>query len=323
MKRASRAAVLSALAVAAAAARCQGPDVMADAAIGEARLAAIETALARTEAALAEIERRVAGLAERPPGPPAEAPGAAGEWVGIESPCYRVLHAPGGAEDGHRVMAWLDQAREALARELAVVPLGDLLRDVDCRVWVHPAPAEGAAEGAARTGITTDGAAVRADMHVLAPSAHRGAGTTLVGEPFDAVYHQKTIVHEYAHVVLYRIVGTRRRGWGLWTAPGWFREGYAEYLALVCGAERTRTVTMERYRAVVRAAPERVRPDLSVENEYLDGAMLLRCLHESFGRERVQALLVSEAATFDEALGEALGGDRRTVYDRWREWVGE
>ena len=70
-----------------------------------------------------------------------------------------------------------------------------------------------------------------------------------------------------------------------------------------------------------RAAPDRVTPEFTVQNDYIDGAVLLQFLHETYGKEKVHAVLVSDAGDFWLAMGQVLDRDREQLYGCWREWL--
>lgn len=234
---------------------------------------------------------------------------------------FVVCHGPEHAADAQRVQGWMQAALAAFREEFADHDVHAALTRIDCRVWLHPAPDDDARPGYAHTGSGTRDGRYYADLHLLSPSAHPAGGSTVVGEPYDDAYHRKTLVHEYAHVLLDRLVRAKPSGWKLYTAPVWFQEGYPEYLSLVCSTQHSRAVTLAKYVADAKAAPDRTGPDLEGPQPYVDGATILLFLHERYGRTRVQALLTSRAATFADALAEVLGTDAATLRTEWWAWL--
>ena len=81
--------------------------------------------------------------------------------------------------------------------------------------------------------------------------------------------------------------------------------GYETYLAVTLSNEHSRTVTLEKYKDLLRGNAVRV-GYFAVENPYTDGAVLMLFLHDDFGRE-VRAVLASKEQTFRAAMNSELG----------------
>jgi hypothetical protein len=130
------------------------------------------------------------------------------------------------------------------------------------------------------------------------------------------------LVHEYGTILLEQITRARAKGWRFYDAPGWFVQGYEEYLGLTHSTPHNRKVVLPKYLALQKADPLRVRIGfgIGVRNDYLDGAALLHFMHEAFGKEKVQAILTSEAPTFEAGAGPALGVSLEEFGRRWEEW---
>jgi hypothetical protein len=137
-------------------------------------------------------------------------------------------------------------------------------------------------------------------------------------------HHAKVLAHEYATILLDRVAAAKPAGWRFFTAPEWFVQGYEEYLGAALLEGPQREAVLGAY-ARAQADPDRVRfhPRLLVKDPYVDGAALLYFLHESFGGERVRAVLDAEQPTFDEALAAALGASLKEVEARWKVWRDE
>src|SRR5262249_13555685 len=143
-----------------------------------------------------------------------------------------------------------------------------------------------------------------------------------IGEPAGDDYFAKVLVHEYATILLERITRAKPRGWPFYDAPSWFVQGYEEYLGLTHSTPRNRNVVLPKYIALQQRNPHRVRIGfgIGVKDDYLDGAVLLHFMHEKFGADKVQAILTSEAATFEKAAGPALGVTLGEFGRLWEEW---
>jgi aminopeptidase N len=52
----------------------------------------------------------------------------------------------------------------------------------------------------------------------------------------------------------------------------------------------------------------------------VDGAVLVQFLHERHGKEKVHAVLLSEAADFWSAVEQVTGEDHAAMYESWTQW---
>jgi hypothetical protein len=107
--------------------------------------------------------------------------------------------------------------------------------------------------------------------------------------------------------------------WHFHDASNWFEQGYEEYLGVMLSTEHNRTVTLEKYKDLVRRDPHRV-GYFGVTNDYSDGAVLMLFLHEEFGKGKVHAVLLSKAPSFAQAMAKELGVDPEQLAKRWNGW---
>jgi hypothetical protein len=187
---------------------------------------------------------------------------------------------------------------------------------------MHSKSNERASEGL--TGLRTEAGRNKflATIDWLTPSVFRTDFRNSIGEPPGEDYFAKVLVHEYATILLERITRTKAKGWRFYDAPGWFVQGYEEYLGLTHSTPGNRTRVLPKYLALQEHDAQRVRIGfgIGVRDDYLDGAAILQFMHETFGKERVLAILTSEAPTFEAAAGTALGVSVEEFGRRWKEW---
>jgi hypothetical protein len=91
----------------------------------------------------------------------------------------------------------------------------------------------------------------------------------------------------------------------------------------MCSSARNRKEFVEKYLAMHKKTPARVSFDfgIGVEDDYIDGALLLLFMHETFGRKRVQAVLTSQEPRFGTAMAGELGIGLEEFKKRWDEWL--
>jgi hypothetical protein len=240
----------------------------------------------------------------------------------IRTPFYRLHHDAGNEADARKAREVLDDLIKALGKEFAGQKVDDLLRGIDCDIYLHAKPTDDISEGSAslESGVK-DGKYV-ATIRLLTPSAFRPGFRSSIGEPGGDDYFAKVLVHEYATILLERATRAKDKGWRFYDAPGWFVQGYEEYLGLTLSTPHNRNDVLAKYLALQKGDPLRVRIGfgVGVKDPYLDGAVLLHFMHEAFGKDKVQAILTSDAPTFEAAAGPALGVTLEEFRRRWEEW---
>jgi hypothetical protein len=223
-------------------------------------------------------------------------------------------------DDGRRFHSYVATALVALCEEFRSYGSVALLSDVTLDVNLASSLPE-----RTRRRITlyshVDKGRYFARIELLTPSVAPSDWRSTTGEPHDDRYYLKNMVHECSSIFLDRLTRTKSSGWRYYSAPLWFTQGYEEYLALTRSSEHSRTVTLDKYKQMLRENPARVRDDWTVVNPYVDGSLLVLFLHEVFGRDRVHAILLSRQPSFDSALESELQLSSAELYARWQKWV--
>ena len=202
----------------------------------------------------------------------------------------------------------------SLEAEFGAGVVAQALQNVDVTVHVYAEPNDLAGPGLALLELYDGFGGPVADVHVLAPSRH-GSARTMVGEPQDARYMHRVLMHELSTIVLVQLTEAKRQGWTFYEGPGWFCQGYPEYLGLTRTTEHARTTTLALY-------TERARGDArQLDRDYLGGALKLAYLHEVAGQAAVHRLLLSEHPTFATAYVEATGQEVDDLDADVRAWL--
>jgi hypothetical protein len=233
----------------------------------------------------------------------------------------RVFHRRPSAADARQVSVWLEGAFAQLTAEFgsdaaeiaASIPVLD--------VYLHTQPSDLAGPGRATLVTRRDQDGKHATLHVLAPSQSPADARTMIGEAQDEAYYRRVLTHELSTLFLGVVMERKASGWNFGAAPTWFVQGYQEFLGLNCSTDHARDVTQVRYLEALALNPDRVGLTVVVANDYLDGAVLVRFMHERFGKERVQDLLRSTAPTFDAALEHELGVTPELLVNEFRAWL--
>jgi hypothetical protein len=262
-------------------------------------------------AALAEPPRRTPGGVELP----------RGDWQETAGGTVTFHHLAAHAADAERFRGWVAETHAALAKAFPEADVGATMQSpVACHVWLMPAPTGPVAAGRTRSSTSYGSRGNWCEIYFLAPAAMTDADRccTVVGEPRDESYFRKVVAHEYGGIFLHR-QNRMHAGWRFGSAPLWFVQGYEEWLALQLASEHSRTVTFEKYKALVADDPDRI-GFFGVANEYTDGTVLVAFLHEEFGAAKVRAVLRSKKKSFSEALEAELGVNAEALLQRWTRW---
>jgi hypothetical protein len=208
-----------------------------------------------------------------------------------------------------------------MLRELSSARPG-LADGLGCTVFQVPSPVEGVATEALALSVTPNtGRDIQ--VYVLAQSSYPRAARSMIGTSKDDDYQFKIVGHELSTVLFERVTRDKGTGWFFHDAPGWFTQGCEEYFGLVHSSGRNR-VLLGDYVARVIADPNEVRFEgdtLYVRNNYLGGPVLVAFLYDTYGAQRVHALLTSSKATFHEALAEAIELNYRALGAKYGAWL--
>jgi hypothetical protein len=243
-------------------------------------------------------------------------------WAVLKTDYYQIMYRPEHVKDAKKVKSLLDAARAALKNEFSDSPVEQLLR-VDCKVYLHPKPNDRASETTAAIYTAVGGDKYSAVIDLLTLSAYHPKYRSNVGEPPGEDYYAKLVVHEYSTILLDRITGIKKTGWRFFSAPRWFVDGYEEYLGLTQSSPHNRDSVLAKYLALHKQNANRIDFEfgIHVEDPYIDGAILLLFMHETFGSKRVQAILTNKEPRFGKAVTAALGVGLNEFRQSWEKWL--
>ena len=129
------------------------------------------------------------------------------------------------------------------------------------------------------------------------------------------------LTHEIGTLYLLAVNRLKESGWSFFDAPLWFAECYQEYIGINLSTDHARKVTQARYLEDFQRDPARVGLDLRVTDEYRDGAVLIRFLHERYGIDAVHGILRSERPAFWEAIEEVTGLTPTRLHNEFQAWA--
>lgn len=192
--------------------------------------------------------------------------------------------------------------------------------NTDLDVFVHESPNTESAPGLATVRTVRSQGRVIAEFHLLAPSRHPVNSRTSVGLAFDESYFAKLVTHEVSTLFLELMTTSKGPGWSIYEAPSWFVQGYQEYLGLNhSGADASEIRSA--YQARAKENPGNVRMSVTVNDVYIDGALIIEFLHSQFGSDVVKDILVSKKQEFWAALRDETGLTAPTLVTAYNNWL--
>ncbi len=240
----------------------------------------------------------------------------------IKTPYYFLHFSPKYKEDAEKASRFLNSGIESLKLEFAKFPVDELLK-VQCDIYLYPQKTESVNDGGAHISNGDNNGVYSAKVHILTPSLVDSSWRSKVGESASDDTFFRLIMHEYSTILLDRICRTKVKGLKFYRMPSWFSQGYEEYCALLLSSPSNKTGAVEKYLASYRTNPERVNFDfgVNIQNDYVDGAMLLLFMNETFGKQKVQSILTSTEPSFGKAVVKSLGVDIVEFGRGWDTWL--
>jgi hypothetical protein len=187
-------------------------------------------------------------------------------------------------------------------------------------IFVHSTPTSDAGPGLATVRTVRSQGRVTAEFHLLAPSRHPTNLRTNVGLPFDESYFAKLVTHEISTLFLELMTTSKGHGWNIYEAPSWFVQGYQEYLGLNLPGAKASEI-LNAYHAHAKENAGHVRLSLTVDDDYIDGALIVEFLHSQFGSDAVKGILVSEKRDFWAAVQDEIGLSAATLVAAYESWL--
>lgn len=250
--------------------------------------------------------------------------GADSQWqTATTVPGFDLHYGDGNDTDADVIGGFLSTAFDKITQEFSAHEPEELLEGVDLDVYLHPEAGEMASPQHATMTSNLRKRGYKAAIHMLTPSAYNGGRAEPTDEDTrDYLYRQ--VVHELSAVYVQRLILSKPKGWRYDDAAPWFLQGFDEYMSGKI-SRREEDDTLAGYRHQIRRNPGRISfsNTIRVQNPYRDGAVLVQFLHESFGRDAVQNIWLSQEPTFDKALLSALGTDMTGLEQRWTRWLNQ
>jgi len=229
--------------------------------------------------------------------------GQSEEWLSIEDEFFVIKYKEGYRSDAELILEYSRYARnvtmEAYPHKLEVKVKVYLY---DYGSWKDPP-------------WVTRADPPKAEMYFLTPSD--------VPEQYrkyiDNLWYQKNVVHEYVHIPTLRDIGGSAKN-----PPSWFKEGIAEYIAVF----HTTKEILQKCNWELKNVEDIVKKGdgylLIVSGDvYGGGAYILKYMYDTYGKDRVVAVLKSETKSFMEALERELEVTYYEFEDNWLKWACE
>jgi hypothetical protein len=228
-------------------------------------------------------------------------------WITVETDYYTLHYSPGFSDDALKMYGFLNKAVDATLEEFKKYPeIETLLKDKRMNVFMLPEPTGWAHEGRWNTNSGNVGDYEFLNLRILAFSAYRENRIGTFNEiPMGDDHFLQTTIHEYISPAIKYLTEQRQQGWNIYSSQVWYHQGQESYLGAKYGNPNALTVYID----TVSKNPDRIAIEgdrIFVENPYIDGTVLVHFMYDTFGKEKMHALLLSEEETFEEAVEKEL-----------------
>lgn len=223
-------------------------------------------------------------------------------WVVVESEHFRVAVSDRHRRDAGPILEYAEQARDRMAAYLGEEPVSCVTIFLYDRATFPSSPSSAWAEPRSR------------EIHLLAPSAQTQEDRRWA----DARWYEKNIFHEYVHIALEPLAGSRFQ-----RQLFWLNEGLPEYLSVYQSTPAIRA----RYRHYDQEIRDLMRNGetafLHLPWTYGTAAIFVRYLEEEYGEGTALALWRASSGLMSGAVVSILGVTPTELEERWIKWLDE
>lgn len=257
-------------------------------------------------------------------------PGSA--WGVIEGKSYTVHYPPNLKKDAEQAREHLDYAINAIYNEFTGYEnkLDKYFNSASYNVFIHRE-----VNTLANLGLWTMSMwdNYNAELHFLGQEVLKEKGwTCCTGStaPFDDIFFLRTTLHEYFTLPIHYLINTKTVGWNdYYTMPRWFEEGISDWYGEYYGkpenwptsiSKRHDSLGFNKRRYQTKQSVFFGDNQIKVDEVYGDGLLVVAFLYETYGKEKIHQLLLSEEKTFDEAFRKVYG-QYEDLEKPFRDWV--
>ncbi len=158
-------------------------------------------------------------------------------------------------------------------------------------------------------------------LHILHPDCFDGESRTELGQAIDSLYYKKLLIHEISTCYV-EFLMNQNPHLKFSRCPAWFVQGIEEYFGIYFSDPYWRETG---YKDYLTRAQERAYIGfdygISVENDYLDGFVLVKFIIDEFEKYALFKILRSEQRFFGSALAQAADCNMAEFQSRFRRWL--
>jgi len=252
-------------------------------------------------------------------------------WLEYHSKHFTLLYTKQYEKDVEKAAADFEQGYNVATTEFAsLLPgVGSILNDGlhPIYIYLHPTATDKVSEGTAYNYTYGTDEVLKAEIHVLTPSAYQKKGYTLEGGLYDESYFTHLFKHEFIHTPQTYLQENIRRGDKKgWFTGGeemqWIKEGQAEYLAAKGTDDLKKSEAY--WKPIILEKPQEhiiiYKDNISVKTQYIGGYMFTAFLYETYGSDKFNSFLASTQPTMEKAFVQTFGSFEQ-VNTKWLEWL--
>lgn len=252
-------------------------------------------------------------------------------WLEYRSKHFTLLYTKQYEKDVEKAATDFEQGYNVATTEFAsLLPeVGSILNDGlhPIFIYLHPTATDKVSEGTAYNYTYGTDEVLKAEIHVLTPSAYQKKGYTLEGGLYDEAYFTHLFKHEFIHTPQTYLQENIRRGEKTgWFTGGeemqWIKEGQAEYLAAKGTDDLKKSEAY--WKPIILEKPQEhitiYKDNISVKTQYIGGYMFTSFLYETYGSDKFNNFLSSSKPTLEQAFVQTFGSFEQ-VNKKWLEWL--
>ena len=163
----------------------------------------------------------------------------------------------------------------------------------------------------------------RATLEILHPDFYDGKRKNLLGHPYNEQYYHKLLIHELSTCYIEYVLSNKKSGWGPEYIPDWFRQGLEEYYGLTYSDSYWKTAGINDYFNYHCGPGGGINFQFGIfpQNPYYDGAILFLFLHEYYGPDIIQEILISEKKDLGAAIADILKINLNQMAEDFQNWL--
>jgi len=247
---------------------------------------------------------------------------AAPQSLVLQSKYARIHYSPEYAQDAQEGEKCVTEAATELIQRFGDGDPGQFWSGIEFDIFLHPKATQQAQSGTSSLKTNSNNGKLVATMEMLTASSPENNTTGFVKEPNSGPrYARERFFSTVASLIFEQIAATKASGCKYYQSPDWFYSGLPHNIGISGTHGQFESDVEKKLFEELRAHPERVSANMTVQNRWRDGCVLMSYVVTTYGVEKIKKLLLSPEATFWQAAEKELGITPAHLYQNFYEWL--